>query len=93
MRYGTPGALCDALEARLNEEARATGRPLAYLRKRVAFERFLARVFFPDPSSCPFVLKGAFALSLRVRERRTTRDLDLALPGRDRIRSPSCNGL
>ena len=79
MRYGTPEAFRNALEARLNEEARSSGRPLAYLRKRVAFERFLARIFPRDPTGSPFVLKGAFALGLRIREKRTTQDLDLAL--------------
>jgi len=79
VRYKTAEAFRQALEATLDREARGSGKPLAYLRKRVAFERFLVRVFPPASTDAPFVLKGAFALGLRVRERRTTQDLDLAL--------------
>ena len=79
MRYETAEAFRQALKTALVREARDSGKPLAYLRKRVAFERFLVRVFAPTPTDAPFVLKGAFALGLRVRERRTTQDLDLAL--------------
>jgi len=79
VRYETAEAFRQALEATLVREARDSGRPLAYLRKRVAFERFLVRIFVPASADAPFVLKGAFALGLRVRERRTTQDLDLAL--------------
>ncbi len=47
------------------------------LRKRVAFERFLARLAIVDPQR--WVLKGAFALDLRLGLRtRTTKDIDLA---------------
>ncbi len=79
MRYETAGAFRQALEATLYREARGSGKPLAYLHKRVAPERFLVRIFPPAPTDAPFVLKGAFALGLRVRERRTTQDLDLSL--------------
>jgi predicted nucleotidyltransferase component of viral defense system len=47
------------------------------LRKRVAFERFLARLAVAEPGN--WVLKGAFALELRLGVRtRTTKDIDLA---------------
>ena len=83
MKYKTAEAFREALEARLNNEARSSGRPLDYLRKHVAFERFLARLFSPGSHTWPFVLKGAFALSLLARARRTTKDLDLALNAND----------
>jgi predicted nucleotidyltransferase component of viral defense system len=76
MRYGTAEAFRTALEQRLKNEAEATGIALIRLRKRVAFERFLARLAASDSSG--WVLKGAFALELRLGLRtRTTKDIDL----------------
>lgn len=46
------------------------------LRKRVAFERFLVRLGVAAPGQ--WLLKGAFALDLRLGRSRTTRDIDLA---------------
>lgn len=77
MRYRTPDAFRDALEQRLRNEARETGAALMRLRKRVAFERFLARLATAAPER--WMLKGAFALELRFGLRtRTTKDIDLA---------------
>jgi predicted nucleotidyltransferase component of viral defense system len=65
-----------ALEQRLKNEAQASGIALLRLRKRVAFERFLARLATSESSG--WVLKGAFALELRLGLRtRTTKDIDL----------------
>ena len=63
MRYETAEAFRTALEQRLKNEAQATGIALLRLRKRVAFERFLARL--ATSASSGWVLKGAFALELR----------------------------
>lgn len=76
MRYETAEAFRTALEQRLKNEARASGIALLRLRKRVAFERFLARLAASESSG--WVLKGAFALELRLGLRtRTTKDIDL----------------
>ncbi len=76
MRYETANAFRTALEQRLKNEAQATGVALLRLRKRVAFERFLARLTTSESSG--WVLKGAFALELRLGLRaRTTKDVDL----------------
>ncbi len=76
MRYETARAFRTALEQRLKNEAQATGVALLRLRKRVAFERFLARLATSESSG--WVLKGAFALELRLGLRaRTTKDIDL----------------
>lgn len=76
MRYATAEAFRTALEQRLKNEAQATGVALLRLRKRVAFERFLARLTTSESSG--WVLKGAFALELRLGLRaRTTKDIDL----------------
>lgn len=76
MRYETAKAFRTALEQRLKTEAQATGVALLRLRKRVAFERFLVRLTTSESSG--WVLKGAFALELRLGLRaRTTKDIDL----------------
>lgn len=76
MRYETPEAFRTALEQRLKNEAEASGMALMRLRKRVAFERFLARLAVSESGG--WVLKGAFALELRLGLRtRTTKDIDL----------------
>jgi predicted nucleotidyltransferase component of viral defense system len=76
VRYETANAFRAALERRLKNEAQATGVALLRLRKRVAFERFLARLATSESSG--WALKGAFALELRLGLRtRTTKDIDL----------------
>jgi hypothetical protein len=76
VRYATPVAFRQALEARLLAHAKATSLPLDRLRKTVAFERILARLLVVAPNR--WVLKGGFALDLRFGERaRSTRDIDL----------------
>lgn len=80
MRYETPEAFRTALEQRLKNEANATSVALMRLRKRVAFERFLARLAASGLGG--WVLKGAFALELRLGLRtRMTKDIDLARNG------------
>ena len=65
-----------ALERRLLNASLETGVSLARLRKRVVFERLLARLLVVSPDR--WVLKGAFALDLRLRQTaRSTLDLDL----------------
>jgi predicted nucleotidyltransferase component of viral defense system len=76
VRYETANAFRTALEQRLKNEAQASDIALLRLRKRVAFERFLARLATSESSG--WVLKGAFALELRLGLRaRTTKDVDL----------------
>jgi predicted nucleotidyltransferase component of viral defense system len=77
VKYATAEAFRAALDQRLRNEAATTGVPVMRLRKRVAFERFLARMTLAAPDR--WVLKGAFALDLRLGLRtRTTKDIDLA---------------
>jgi hypothetical protein len=53
-----------------------TGMPLVRLRKMVAFERFLARLFSIAPEQ--WVVKGGLALQLRLGgQARTTKDVDM----------------
>jgi hypothetical protein len=76
VRYETAEAFRTALEQRLKNEAEVSDVALMRLRKRVAFERFLTRLAASESSG--WVLKGAFALELRLGLRtRTTKDIDL----------------
>jgi hypothetical protein len=78
MTYGTAQALRMALEQRLLSHSRTTGVALDRLRRRVVFERVVARLQAAEPGL--WVLKGGMALEVRLRDRaRLTKDLDLGL--------------
>lgn len=78
--YKTAGAFRAALETRLQTRARAQGTDLQRLRRQVAFDRFLARLFSRGPKATyPWVLKGGYAMELRMHSARTTKDIDLTL--------------
>jgi hypothetical protein len=76
--YATAGAFRRALEERLRTAALAEQVDLNRLRRQVAFDRLLARLF-QDPSP-PWALKGGYALELRFKGARTTIDIDLTVP-------------
>jgi hypothetical protein len=76
MKYENAGDFRKALENRLRNLNQKTGMPHARLRKMIAFDRFLARLIRLQPDD--WVLKGGFALQLRLGDRaRTTKDIDL----------------
>jgi predicted nucleotidyltransferase component of viral defense system len=78
--YKTAGAFRAALETRLQTRAREQGTDLQRLRRQVAFDRFLARMFSKGPKAAyPWVLKGGYAMELRMHSARTTKDIDLTL--------------
>ncbi len=64
-----------SLEMRLLKQAQVTGIDLQRIRKQVAFERFLARLFRLEHS--PWILKGGHAMELRLKIARATQDIDL----------------
>jgi predicted nucleotidyltransferase component of viral defense system len=75
VRYASTTAFRAALEARLNA-ARTDAVGISRLRKRVVFERLLARLNETAPGA--WVLKGGFALELRLgAHARTTKDIDV----------------
>ncbi len=79
-QYKTAGAFRAALEARLQTRARDEKTDLQRLRRQVAFDRLLARLFLKGPkANYPWVLKGGYAMELRIRSARTTKDIDLTL--------------
>jgi Nucleotidyl transferase AbiEii toxin, Type IV TA system len=75
-RYETPTALRRALEDRLLAAVRREGGDIQRMRRQAAFDRLLCRLFYePD---APWLLKGGYAMELRLQIARTTRDIDLA---------------
>ncbi len=60
--------------------ARSQGTDIQRLRRRVAFDRFLARLFTAEPvERYPWFLKGGYAMELRMRHARATKDIDLTI--------------
>ena len=49
------------------------------LRRQVAFDRLLARLFQKRNVALPWALKGGYAMELRVKSARATKDIDLAI--------------
>lgn len=75
--YSTAFAFRRALEDRLAAAAKAEGIDLQRMRRQVAFDRLLVRLF--ADGNPPWRLKGGYALELKLATARTTRDLDLGL--------------
>lgn len=76
MRYEDAVAFRQALEDRLKAGTRNEPARLVRDRKRVAFDRLLARLVAVAPGR--WLLKGGFALDLRLGERaRATKDVDI----------------
>jgi hypothetical protein len=76
-RYKTPAALRRALEDRLLASVRRDGGDIQRLRRQAAFDRLLCRLFH-EPGAA-WLLKGGYAMELRIQAARTTRDIDLAI--------------
>lgn len=78
MTYASPRALRIALEHRLLNTSRDTGIALDRLRRRVLFERIVARLQTAEPGV--WVLKGGMALEVRLKDAaRLTKDIDVGL--------------
>jgi len=76
VRYRDATAFRIALEQRLKSRAAGDGARLARDRKRVAFDRLLARLL--TVAEGQWLLKGGFALDLRLAARaRSTKDVDI----------------
>ncbi len=76
--YTTATAFRVALEARLKSISTNEGTDLQRLRRQVSFDRLLARIFAEHQT--PWLLKGGYAMELRLKTARTTKDIDLSLP-------------
>jgi hypothetical protein len=79
-KYATAAAFRRALEDRLQDIAGKEGVDLQRLRRQVAFDRLLARLFQAGrPRTLPWVLKGGYAMELRIKAARATKDIDLTM--------------
>lgn len=78
MTYDSPQALRTALERRLLTTSQESGVALDRLRRRVLFERIVARIQIAEPGL--WVLKGGMALEVRLKNvARLTKDIDVGL--------------
>jgi hypothetical protein len=75
--YLTAGAFRAALEHRLSQRARELQTVVQRLRYLVTFDRFLARLVTIDKND--WMLKGGYAMELRIDQARTTKDVDLSI--------------
>ena len=76
-KYASATAFRVALEDRLKRLAQEETIDLQRVRRQAAFDRLLCRLFAkPDAL---WLLKGGYAMELRLKTARTTRDVDLAL--------------
>ena len=73
--FKTPTDFRRSLETRLKNIANKNNLDLQRIRRKLAFERLLARIFYDDTYS--FVLKGGYAMELRFSTARATKDIDL----------------
>lgn len=73
--YKSASAFRTALEDRLRARARKSGVNPQRLQTLVAFDRLLARLLKDKDSR--FVLKGGYAMELRIKTARVTKDVDL----------------
>lgn len=76
-KYSNATAFRMALETRLKNLADTQEVDVQRLRKQVAFDRLLCRLF--QKSNGHWILKGGYAMELRMEVARTTRDIDLSL--------------
>lgn len=76
MKFKSATDFRKSLEMRLNSFARNSGQDLQRLRRKVAFDRLLARIF-QKTDSPQFLLKGGYAMELRFEKARATKDIDL----------------
>ena len=74
-KFKTATDFRSSLEARLRNIAVEKGEKLQRLRRKVAFDRFLARLFSAKEPN--FFLKGGYAMELRIKTARAKKDIDL----------------
>ena len=76
-KYITPHALLMAINNRLQTISKKEKIAISRLRMHLAFDRLLVRLF--HIKNYPWVLKGGYAMELRIQRARATRDIDLAM--------------
>ena len=76
-KYNTPGSLRQAIDDRIESISNAKIVDKNRLRRHLAFDRFLARLFATKEHL--WVLKGGYAMELRRQNARDTKDIDLSI--------------
>lgn len=74
-KFKTAAGFRKSLEHRLKNIAIEKGENLQRLRRKVAFDRLLARLFSSEKQT--FFLKGGYAMELRLKTARATKHIDL----------------
>lgn len=77
-RYATPAAFHAAVENRLKQVAKDTGRPVNEVRRHYLTQRFIARVYAEDRPE--WILLGGSALLARIPGGRHSKDVDFVHP-------------
>jgi hypothetical protein len=78
-KYLTAQSMRIALEDRLNRMSREKSIDIMRLRRHVAFDRLLARLFSGHTKD--LIVKGGYALELWINNARTTKDIDISFKG------------
>lgn len=76
-KYTNATAFRTAIEDKISAISKKSGLDIQRLRRDVAFDRFLVRLF--EMPSAPWALKGGYAMQLRTESARATKDVDLAV--------------
>lgn len=77
MKYKNAFEFRQALENKIKDKSKKENIEIDRLRRDVAFDRFLVRIF--KMHTPPWALKGGYAMQLRTDNARTTKDVDIAL--------------
>jgi hypothetical protein len=75
--YASPQAFRAAIESRFIQISKKENIDIMRLRRQFTFDRFLCRVFHGEKDT--IMLKGGYAMELRIAAARTTRDIDLCM--------------
>jgi len=78
-KYLSAQSMRIALEDRLNRMAKDNSADIMRLRRHVAFDRLLARLFSGHNKN--LIVKGGYALELWINNARTTKDIDISFKG------------
>lgn len=78
-KYGSATGMRMALEERLKKISKDEAIDIIKLRRHVSFDRLLARIFFSAPDD--IIVKGGYAIELRLDYARTTKDVDISFKG------------
>ncbi len=76
-KYATATAFRTGLEERLRNLSKKSGEDIQKLRRKVAFDRLLCRLFKKHRGT--LFLKGGYSMELRMELARTTKDIDLVI--------------